>query len=301
MKLRYVLIPLGALVLIGAVVFAIVGLPPTLADDYEEKAEPAHQEVEDALRPVTDSFNADTLGVLEIKRTKDSRTYMRRADKATARDLKELSAARREVKRARRAIEEADTGAMTDSPSPPLVGGIGDLGEAADVADAEDAYLRKSRTFLRDYDRMLAFSAASIEAIHEMDIAFTSQDAKIPDTPTSAGQITGPLNRGIAAAARHVKTFGRLKAPRVFRREHRRVHAELEEFLSQQRAISRAITRDDFGRVRQIEREVRADGKRYDRASRKDLDKLLERSPYRRQIDDLERRETKIAQMYEDL
>lgn len=301
MKLRWILIPLGALVLIGAVVFAVVGLPPTLADDYEEKAEPAHKEVEDALRPVTDSFHADTLGVVEVKSGEDSRAYLRRAEKATARDLRELAAARREVKRARRAIDEADTDAMTDSPSPPLLGDVGDLGEAADVAEAEDAYLRKARTFLRDYDRLLAFSGASIQAIHRMDVAFTREDAKIPDAPTSAGQITGPLNRGIAAAARHVKAFGRLKAPKDLRREQRRVHAELEVFLSQQRAISRAITRDDFDRVRQIEREVKRDGKRYDRASRKDLDKLLKSSRYRRLIDDLETRETKITQMFEDL
>ena len=35
MRPRWILLPLGALVLIAAVGYYVVGLPPTLADDYE--------------------------------------------------------------------------------------------------------------------------------------------------------------------------------------------------------------------------------------------------------------------------
>jgi hypothetical protein len=79
------------------------------------------------------------------------------------------------------------------------------------------------------------------------------------------------------------------------------VVSELELYLSQQRGISRAVARDDFVRVRQIERDVKRHNKRADKRSGADLDKLMKRSRYRKLIDDLERRETKITQMFEEL
>lgn len=302
MRLRWILLPLGALVLIAAVGYYIVGLPPTLADDYEKEAEPEHDRAAEALRPVTDTFTGDVLGVLPIKTGSDPRSYVRRADRATRRDLRELSAARREVRRARSAIEETDTGAMTDSPSPPLIGGLGDLGEAGDVAEAEGEYLDRARAFLRDYDELLVYTAATIDLSNRFNMALAREEADVPKNPTSAAQVTGPLNRGIAAAAREVKAYDRLKAPtRDLRAEQRRVISELELYLSQQRGISRAVARDDFTRVRQIEREVARGTKRADKRSRDDMDRLLKRSRYRRLIDDLERRDTAITKLFEDL
>lgn len=301
MRLRWILLPLGALVVIAAIGFYVIGLPPTLADDYEKKAQPEHEKLEDALRPAMDSFDAVTIGTVEVKRGRNTRTYIRRAERITRRDLRELASARRRVRRARVALGRIDEEAMTDSPSWPLIGGRGDLEEAGAVADAESAYLRKARAFLRDYDELIKYSVRSIRSIHRMGVDFAREEERIPSAPTSAGQITGPLNRAIRVAARHLRDFKRLKPPRPIRAEHRRVRSDLELFLRQQRDISAAIVRDDFDRVRRIERAVRRTGRRYDRQSRKDLDRILKRSRYRRQIDDLERRETKISQMFEDL
>jgi hypothetical protein len=282
------------------IAYYLLWFPPKLANDFEEQAKAEHAEVEEALRPATETFNDVTLGTITFER-KDPRAYLRTYQRVAARDRREHAAARRRVRSARRTLARIDEEAMTEPPGWPLLSGRGDMAEAHDVAREERAYLRKARAFLRDYDELLAYEQASNRWLDRVNLAFVRSEIQTPEAPTSAAQITGPLNRAVRLATAAARRYRRLKAPRPVQREHRRTAAEVGRFIGRQRAIAAAVARDDYTRVRAIERRDRRENKLDDRRSREDLVRLTERSSYKRQIADLESREIKIFDAYQDL
>lgn len=300
MRLRWILIPLGVLVIAGAVAYYLLWVPPQLANDYEEKAEPEHTKVEQMLRPVRDQFNSTVLGTIEFKR-KDPRAYLRAYLRVAARDIREQRRAQRVVRRARRALERIDESAMTEPPSLPLLERRGDMEDAQALADRERDYLRKARAFLRDFAELLAFEIRADRLIDRLNLAFARAETRIPKVATSPGQITGPMDAAALRAALATRGYRRLKPPKPMRAEHRRISREMQRDVRDQRAISQAVKRDDFTRVRAIERRIKREAKRRDRASKADLTRLVERSRYARQLKDLTRRETEIFDAFRDL
>ncbi|HEX8648294.1 MAG TPA: hypothetical protein VF715_15480 [Thermoleophilaceae bacterium] len=300
MRLRWILLPLGVLAVGAAVAYYLFWVPPQLADDYEEKAEPEHAKIGQTLSQVTGEFNNVVLGTIAFKR-KDARAYMRTYLRVAARDMREQRRALRRVRRARRELARIDESALTEPPDWPLLGSRGDMEDAQALAGKERDYLRKARAFLRDFAALLAYEVRADRWIGRHNLSFARAETRIPKVATSPGQITGPLDAAALRAELAVRGYRRLKPPKPMRAEHRRVAREMQRDIRDQRAISRAVKRNDFTRVRAIERRVKRDLKRRNRASRAALAWLVDRSRYARQIEDLKRRETKGYEAFEDL
>jgi hypothetical protein len=218
-----------------------------------------------------------------------------------ARDLRELKSAQRAVRKAKRRLKRIDRAAMTDAPERALLNGRDDLKDARAVAGEERDYLRKLDAFVSDYEKLLGYTVFSYEAQHRFSVAIVQAQVQIPARPTSLGQITGPLDRGIRRAAPAVKQFKRRRPPRPMRKEHRDVLRDLEHVLEQQRAVAAAIRRDDFDRANAIDRRVRKKADRSRKTSTEELRRFINRSRYSKQIDDLNKRELAIRKLFEDL
>ena len=303
MRLRWILIPLGVLVIVGAVVAYFAVIPPTLADDYEEKAEPEQTKVEDALRPVTESFNVSTFGVSRLSTKLSPREYLKRYRKDAARTRRRLVRARTTPRRALRVVKRADADAMTEPPSWPLLGGSGDLGEAEELGGRIDDYLRKVRAFLRGYQRLLEYTATTYAGFARVNIAYAESQAALPRTYTSTRQVTGPLGDALRVQVTELKRLRRLDPPRdpVVRAIHRDDIADAEAAVAGERALIAAYERDDVQRANAILRRGERTTKAQDREAVKQLQRLMDRSRYRRQIEDLERRDDEIFQAFEEL
>jgi hypothetical protein len=287
-------------VVVVAIVLYLTALPPRLADGYVEEAEPEHQRIERAMRPVTESFNATVLGTIDFDRKSDS-AYLRAYLRVVARDKRELVQAQRAVRRARRVLVRSDEEALTEAPSGPLLNGRGDLKRARELAAMETEYLRGTRRFLRDYDALLTYQLRSNQWVDRVNLPFMRAETQIPDVATSLTQITGPLDRAIRLASVAVRGLQRLKPPKPMRAEHRRIVAEFRGDVEEERAVSRAVARDDFALVRKLERGIERRSKKLEREGSDALLRLTDRSPYKRQITELQRRESEIFALYQEL
>jgi hypothetical protein len=247
-KVWMIVLPTLAVLVIGGLIAAyLLVAPPKLADDYEKKAEPEQAKVEEAVRPVADSFNADVFGTLPISSKLSPRAYLRKYRKNATRDKRELARAGRAVRKAKRALAEVDGDAMTDAPSWPLLGG--DLDEAEEVAGMQEVYLRKARAFVKDYEELVEYEQFLGDVYDRLNISDAEGQASVPANPTSPGQITDPLGRVLRTAQAQLRRMQKRKPPKALKVEHRRAVAEVRKGIADNRALMAAINRRDIGRI----------------------------------------------------
>ena len=290
-----VLAVVGVLLQAGAVAYYLTEMPPRLAEDYAERAEREHERLARAVGPATETFDDVTLGTLDIDDDLSPRAYLRRFKRVTRQDRREHARAERRVKRAKRALARADTEAMTEVPDWPLLGGRGELGEAEDAAERLDAYMRKARAFVRDYGLLLDYWGTTSRMGERVVVALTEAYAKIPRYIASPRQFTGPMGRALGVAEAQLKRLRRLDPPKALRADHRRSLAGLRRNIADQRAMSAAVRRSDFAGANRIRASLRRRAKAEDRRGRRELQRLVGSSRYRRQINDLLRREIAVS------
>jgi hypothetical protein len=299
MKVWMIVLPiLGVLVIAGAVTAYFVVAPPTLADDYEKKAEPEQIKAEDALVDAVDSFNEITFGTQKLSSKLQPREFMRRYKRVASRDRRELAKAQRTLRKAKRALAQVDGDAM-DPPSWPLLGG--DLDEAEGVAEQHDAYMRRARTFLKDYGALIKFEQKLSAVYDRLNLGQARAETRIPKVLTSPGQYTGPMRTILRLEQTAVKQLRKLKPPKGVRREHRETMAEVKGASGETRDMIDAFEANDTKRVDRVYKRMDKRYKNAVKASRKQLQRLLYNSDYRRQIDGLERREDRIAKSFQAL
>lgn len=295
----------GVLVLAaaGALLAYLTLLPERLASSYKDRAEPEHEKVEKALDPVYDTFSTKTFGenTRELARADRPGEYVRAVERVTARELKEVGPARRSIRRAERELDEIDEADLTETPDWPLLGGRGDLKEAESIAGEERDYLRKARRFLADYKRLVNWAADRLRFFRRVGLTLGRYSQNAPDNPTSPAQVTRPLRATAREIDSQVRRFKRGKPPREVDGEHRNMAAAVSFVSGQLRGLASAVDRLDLAAANRIDREFSRGFRPYDRRSRANFRRLLARSIYVRQTDDLERRERDIARAYEKL
>lgn len=292
-----------AVACVAAVVFYLMAVPGMLATGYKERAEPEHDRVEKLLRPARDTFSRETFGFdnREIEKADKPGEYVRAVERATGRALKRHNKARGTVKRTAARLAKVDAGEMTEAPDWPLLGGRGELSDAESIASDESDYVRKAERFLRDYERLLEYEIDVLRFYRRVGITMGRGGDSIPDNPTSPGQITRPINRSVSDIQGQVRRFKKLKPPPERKDEHRNFVGAINFVVSELRRFSSAIGRLDIASANQIDRRLARGSKRYDRRSRANFRRLLARSIYVRQINDLEKRERDISRAYKKL
>ena len=293
----------GVVVVAAAAAFYLLAVPGMLSSSYEERAEPEHEKAEKALDPAYEAFSRETLGTdnRPIEKADKPGEYVREIERVTADNLRRLSRARRTVKRAEAGLGEVDEGELGDVPDWPLLGGRGGLDEAEEIAGDEGDYLRKARAFLRDFRRLIDFETDFNRFWRRVGLTIGRGNAAIPKNPTSPGQVTRPVDRSVRQLESALRRFRRMKAPPERRAEHRNVVAGFGFVIAELRRFSSAIKRLDIGAAEQVDKRLARGTKRYDRRTQANFRRLIARSRYVRQIDDLERRERELGRAWDEL
>ena len=275
--------------------------PTKLANDYEKRAEPQAKRVQRAVQPAMDRFGFETFSVVDVKMKQATRGYLSDLGRATTRDLRQLENARRVVKRAQRSLGRIDEEAMTDVPSWPLLGGIDDLESASDIAGEARVYLRKARGYVRDFGELVEYGVDYMRFGYKLAGAGARAEVDTPARPTSVAQITRPLEREHRIVVTELLRFRRHRPPKEAFGEHHATIAETERLIRNERALIRAVRVEDYDRADRITARINRDFDRSDRRSAKWLRKLMARSRYARQIDDLVRREERLSEAFDAL
>ena len=301
MRRRRILIGAGALLLAVALGLYFTQMPAKVANDYEERAEPQTERIQRAVQPTIDRFGFETFAVVDVKLKQSARGYLSDLRRATTRDLRQLESARRAVKRAKRSLARIDEEAMTDVPSWPLLGGMGELESASDTAGEAGDYLRKARAYVRDFGELVEYSIDYMRFGYKLAGAGARAEVDTPKAPTSVEQITRPLEREHRVVVTELLRFRRHRPPKAVFGEHHATIAETERLIRNERALIRAVRVEDYDRADRITARINRDFDRNDRRSRKWLRKLMDSSRYTRQIDDLVRREERVREAFEEL
>ena len=102
-------------------------------------------------------------------------------------------------------------------------------------------------------------------------------------------------------AESQLRRFRRVRPPPERRAEHRNVVAGIGFVLADYRRFSSALKRLDIGSAEQVDKRLGRGTKRFDRRTQANFRKLIARSRYVKQIDDLRRREHEISRAYREL
>jgi hypothetical protein len=291
------------LALAGAVLIYLLAVPDRLAGGYKDRAEPEHQKIERALAPVYRTFSSRTFGTDDrsIEKADGPGEYVRAVEKTTRRELRELTPARRAIKRAEAKLDAIDEDDLTETPDWPLLGGRGPLEEAGEIADMESDYLRKGRRFLTEYRKLIDWLIDGTRFSRRFGLTLGRGFASIPDNASTPAEYTRPVDRTVRQLASQLRRFSRVKAPKPVRGEHRNIVAGVGLVIREIRGLSSAVKRFDLARVEQFDKRVSRGLRPHERRSRVNFRKLIGRSLYVRQIDGLERRERLIGKALEDL
>ena len=301
MRLRWILAGAGVLLVACALVLYLTQMPAKVANDYESRAEPQHGRVGKAIQPVIDTFDYETFAVVEVDEDLAPRKYLRALRRATSRDLRELEKARRAVRKAKRTLARVDEEELTHVSDWPLLGGTGDVEEASKVADQAGAYLRKARAYVRDYQELVEYSVDLVRFGDREVAAQVRAELAFPARPTSPAQIARPLERAHEILIVELARFKRHRPPEEQFSQYHRIIRETEAQLRLETKYIAAVKRNDFSRSERLRKKLNRDVDRSSRRSRRDLARLMERSRFKKRVDDLQRRESRIADAFDDL
>jgi hypothetical protein len=276
-------------------------MPGRLAEDWKEKAQPEQQKLRTAMRDVYRSMSAKTFGAdtTLVEKAKGPDQYARAVQKTTARELRQVTPARVAVERALRALKEADEEALTETPDWPALGGRGDLKEVEDIADRERDYIKAARAFLKRYERLVHYVVDDVRALRRFGITFARGFGAIPDSPTSPGQVTAPLDATAKNLNKAVKLLGIKKIPRELRKDHKAHLGFVRFVIAEVRKLSSAVKRRDLAGIQRFDRNMTRGAKRY--PTRVTVRKLVVGSSYARQIRRLRDTERTLLRAYERL
>jgi hypothetical protein len=301
-RLRWILAGAGAfLIVAAAIAYYFTQVPGMLAEDYEEKAEPEQQRIRAAMRPVYRSLSAKTFGTdsRAVEKAKNADQYVRAIDRTTSKELRQLVPAQKAIDRAQRVLGKTDEEALLETPSWPLVGGRGELGEAEEIADREREYLPRARAFLKHYERVVAYTRSDIEFVRSFGFALGRGLGRIPDSPSSPGQVTGPLDRTARQLDGHLRRYRRTKAPRELRRDHRTHVGLIRYVIGHVRAVSSAVKAQDLGRINRLERNFARGTRRF--RVRVTVRKFVTSSSYAKSVRRLRDMERSLLRAYKRL
>ena len=299
----------GAFTLIGLFLVAVVlgvyvtQAPGIVSDDYREQAQPEQLKLRKAMRPVYRTFNEFTFGIDQtpIRKAKNERQFVKAVDRVSSESLRELRPARRAIEKARRALAQADEDKLFDVAEPPLVGDRGKIADAKAIAADERRYLTRARRFLREYDRLVAYEIKGTEFLRDTGITVARGFDKIPQTFTSAGQFTGPVEGVIRTLGRELRRFRKRKPPPDLKHEHREAITDTEFLIARLRDMNAAARKLDNAALRRAYRRLKPDNKKLDRQARKALTRFLRRSPTAKAIRELRKRERELSAAFAKL
>lgn len=285
----------------GALAFYLLAMPGRLASDWKDDAEPQQQRVRTVMRDVYRSMSAKTFGAdtRSIQRARNPDQYVRAIDRTTAKELRQIGPARTAINRAERTLAKLDEEALTETPDWPALGGRGDLEEVEDIAEREEAYLRDVRSFLKRYKRLVDFAVNNIRAVRRFGVTLGRGFDTIPDSPTSPGQVTGPLDATARNLNKAVRLLRKQKAPPELRKDHRTFFGYVRFVIAEVRKLSSAVRRRDLAGIEAFDRNMRRGSKRY--PTRVTLRKLVVGSSYAKRIRRLRDAERTLLRAYERL
>lgn len=285
----------------AAVAYYFTQVPGMLAEDYKEKAEPEQQRIREAMRPVYRSLSAKTFGTdsRSIERAKNPDQFVRAIDRTTATELRQLVPAQKAIARAKRVLSKADEHALLDTPAWPLLGGRGDLQEAEEIADREREYLPQARAFLKHYERVVSYTRNDIRFVRTYGVTFGKGFGAIPDSPTSPGQVTGPIDRTARRLEAQLRGYRKVKAPPELRRDHKTHVALVRYVIAQIRELSSAVKARDLGRINRWERNFARGTKRF--RVRVTVRKFVTSSSYAKSVRKLRDVERALVRAYKRL
>ena len=287
--------------LAGAVAYYFTSVPGTLASDWKDEAAPEQHRMRTVMRDVYRSMSAKTFGVdsRSIERAKNPQQYVRALDRATAKELRQIRPARVAIERAERVLKRIDEEALTETPDWPMLGGRGDLKDAEEIADRERGYLEEARAFLKRYKRLVDFAVGNIRAVRRFGTTLGRGFDRLPDNPTSPGQITGPLDATAGNLNKAIRLLKKEKPPPELRRDHRTFLAYVRYVISEIRKLSSAVRRRDLPAIRAFDRNMSRAPKRF--PTRLTLRKLVVGSSYAKRIRRLRDTERILLRAYERL
>ena len=287
-----------AAAILAAVYLAVA--PGILADDYRERAQPAHQRIRDAVRPVYRTLTVKTFAENDrpLRRAKTPAAYSRAVEKVTRSALRDLKAPQRAVDRARRVLDDIDEEAL-EAPDWPGLGGRGELDAVDEIADDERRYLREARSFVKSYDRLLDYTRKATIAARRLGVTLGRGLAALPTNPGSPEAFARPVDGLAAKLERQLRPMRKMKPPRFLRPGHRGGVALWSFFIRELRAVADAARRRDLARIEASDRRIENAVKRS--STGLDISDLIARSPYARAGRGLREMERVLKREYRQL
>ncbi|MDQ3934372.1 MAG: hypothetical protein M3340_07035 [Actinomycetota bacterium] len=295
---RGILVAIGGLALAAGIAAYFLALPPVLADGFEDRAEPEHRRVARTLQRVYGSLGSATFSTSFDDFEADGHAYVRAIRRAAVRDARALRLAKRAVRRARLELARVDDEAMTDGPSWPLLGGVGDAGRANDVADQERTYLKKARAFVRDFVDLLDYRGKELRLTRLASVVLARLAVRVPSSVADELAYIASVR---ARLELWVRPFEVELPPEPVRDQHKHQVEETNRVIRGLRVLERALPRVGLDRALKLYNRAIVPSDRYLSRQYKDLDRLLERSQYARGREDLRVRHAEIQRAYLDL
>ena len=300
------MLAVGVLVLAllgGALAYYLTQIPDELAKDYHDEALPEQQRVRKAMRPVYRTMSIATFGANNkpIEKAKNERQYVKALEKVSSKELAQLTPARRAIDKAKRTLAKVDEDKLLELPDAPLLDGRGKLADAEDIVTAERRYLDRARRFLRDYDKLIAYLSLRTKFIRDTGVDVGRGFDKIPQTFTSPGQFTGPVEGVIKTLRKELRKFRKVKPPADVKREHGIDVHDTEFLIARLGDMNAAARRLDNAGLRKAFSALSREGKRSVKRTKNSVPRLVTRSRAAKSIRELRKRERQLLEAFEKL
>jgi hypothetical protein len=269
---------LAAIVLIGALVAYLVVAPGVLAGNYGDDAKPQHDKVRQAMEGVYPTFDSNTFGSSDksVHRAKTPTQYVRALRRVTAKERADLQPAADALSDARKVMREMREDDLAEVPSWPALDGRGKLADADAIAADERRYVRESRSFLREYGRLIDYTRDDLDYAKRAGVILGTGFDNLPKNPGSPEAIAKPVDAIAADLARLRRAYQRrTKPPRDLRAEKRRGVALIDYTVRSLHGLTAAIRRRDLPAIKRFDKEFARGARQYRVGSRASLRKLL--------------------------
>jgi hypothetical protein len=278
---RLALIAAVAIIVIGGLVY-FVAVPMMQVAAYK-KADSRHAQVNDKMVRVYDSFKRDIFTSTDSK---------------LASDKLDLQIARDAVKDAQSALD-ANTASMTSFSPWPLLEWQGTYSRAKTIDTDEDAYIKKARAFLADYQVLIDFVAKEAELAAEIET--TTQDIQTInnyEAPTAMATAIDGIATKLQATLDKEKA---LTPPAYLKDYYTKSITVAQQMITTFRSMAAATRTLDVAKLNTISTDLNKQTTELERQGQALITNLQTDSPIQRQINDLRAAHTTITAGYAKL
>ncbi len=269
---------------VGILVLAAVGyfavLPSMQVSAYKKSAESKHQQVNDKLLRVYDSFK---------------RGAFTNVDSTPEADKLDVQVARDAIKDVEDALS-ANNQAMTGFSAWPLLHWNQAYRQASATDAAEEAYVQQVRAFLTEYQALLAYADVSLNIAIKMEAAL--KDLERVEIQTSATAMANLIDTSIVKLQPLTAELSALAPPSYLKANSDAGLGVFNKLITAMKDLSAGARTSNESKVTKAAEDVYAQSDKLDKLSKEFVNILQHQSPIQGQISQLRAKHSEVVAGY---